>query len=253
MIDIPLKSLSQLEKTTVCCDDCFSKFQRTRKNIRVNRMKFGRDLCTKCANQVASKKRPQCSPEYWNTPERKNQHSEALKNSIAHSESRKTLNLSGERNGMFGKKHRPESRAKMSKSRIGKVGSKATAWKGGRQSLNRRVKQSLQRKNQWFSRIIERDKICSCGSNGKLDAHHIKPISTIIRELLQKHNISIRDASDETFLWLIQQPEILNDDLTNGIAVCRPCHRKIHHNWGSHRPIITCSSCDFRDHRDSSF
>ena len=143
----------------------------------------------------------------------------------------------GENNHMWGKKHTDETKAKMSKSRTGKTGEKATSWKGGKLSLNRRVKSALQRKYKWFHRVMDRDgcKCQHCGATKKLDAHHIEPISGIIKELLNETNLLTEaDKMD----WLIVQPKIVDEELTNGITLCRKCHQQVHKNWGSHEPKV---------------
>lgn len=38
--------------------------------------------------------------------------------------------------------------------------------------------------------------------------------------------------------WLIVQPEIVDNELKNGITLCRKCHKEIHKNWGSHEPQV---------------
>lgn len=70
-----------------------------------------------------------------------------------------------------------------------------------------------------------------CGDKRKLDAHHIEPINQIIKKLCKDDKFS---SDDEKVNWLIQQPEIINEDLSNGITLCRECHKKRHKNWGSH-------------------
>ena len=121
-------------------------------------------------------------------------------------------------------------------NRTGKVGKNATAWKGGKTSLNRRVKGYQHKTLNWYKKVFERDnfKCTICNSKKKIDVHHIKPISVLIKELLIKYN----GPNDNTskLLWLIQQTEIIDKDLENGITLCRECHRKIHLNWGSHEP-----------------
>lgn len=55
---------------------------------------------------------------------------------------------------------------------------------------------------QWRKTVIDRDKTCKiCGSNRRLEAHHIKPFS--------------------------MYPE-LRYDPDNGITLCCSCHRKLH-------------------------
>ena len=77
------------------------------------------------------------------------------------------------------------------------IGKNHPCWKGGpqRQSGNKRMR--------WAKKILSRDGYCcvSCGSFGPLEAHHIKP-------------------------W-VNFPD-LRFELSNGIALCQKCHRKVH-------------------------
>jgi len=134
---------------------------------------------------------------------------------------------------MFGKKLSAETRAKMSKSRTGKLGPEATGWKGGKLSLCRRVKLGIHRRYQWYKRVYERDgwKCVNCGSKEKLDAHHVRPISKLIRELTKGATFESDEAKIE---WLLTRPEIRDDELKNGMTLCRNCHKMEHNNWGSH-------------------
>lgn len=121
----------------------------------------------------------------------------------------------------------------MSKSRIGKIGKNATAWKGGKFSLTRRVKKIIHTRYGWYRRVYERDdyKCTKCGSNKQIDAHHKKPIWKLIRELSADKTFDTEDVQLE---WLVKQPEIKDTDLKNGQTLCRECHKKVHYNWGSH-------------------
>lgn len=141
---------------------------------------------------------------------------------------------SGKENRMFGKKHTQETKQKMSKSRMGKVGPNATAWKGGHLSVNKRVRKLLHSRYDWYRKVFLRDKwkCTDCGDNNiKLDAHHICPLSKIIKELSK--NLSF-DNDTEKVEFLIQQKEIIDPNLENGITLCRKCHKNLHDNWGSH-------------------
>ena len=63
-----------------------------------------------------------------------------------------------------------------------------------------------------------------------IDAHHIKPLSGLMRRLLKGH-VFQNDA--EMLEWLIQQKEIADINLDNGITLCRACHKETHKCWGS--------------------
>jgi hypothetical protein len=134
---------------------------------------------------------------------------------------------------MYGKKISKETKIKMSNSRKGKFGKNATAWKGGKQTLLRCLKSRLNKEFNWFKKVQERDKYkCQhCNSSEKLDSHHIKPINLIVSELC-KHYKKPKDHS--SLNWLLEQQEIVDLNLENGITLCRSCHKKIHKNWGSH-------------------
>ncbi|MFA6235332.1 MAG: NUMOD3 domain-containing DNA-binding protein, partial [Bacteroidota bacterium] len=84
----------------------------------------------------------------------------------------------GENNPMFGKKHSPNTLHKMSVSRIGKTGIRATAWKGGLSPLMTRLRGLLHHRLGWYAAVFRRDRwtCTNCGDkNKKIDAHHIRP------------------------------------------------------------------------------
>ena len=71
-----------------------------------------------------------------------------------------------------------------------------------------------------------------CNSKEKIDAHHIEPLSKIVKRLIEgKTFLTEREKAN----WLILQPEIRDEELKNGITLCRKCHKKKHKNWGSHQ------------------
>ena len=78
-------------------------------------------------------------------------------------------------------------------------------------------------------------KCVECGSCDTLDAHHIKPISKIIKGLLESVDF---DTDDIKLEWLVSQPEIIDDKLINGMTLCRKCHKDIHYKWGTHEAKI---------------
>lgn len=218
------------------CDKCHQIFKRLYKNIKNSRKKRGleKDYCASCASKLAVK--PQNTKEYW-TIQKKEEHSKIIKSSENYYEGLKARDTSGIHNGMFNKKHTEETKKKMSFSRFGKIGENATAWKGGRTSLVKRIKGYLHQNINWYFNVYKRDNFTcqKCGSKSKLDAHHIHPISQIIKELLKDKNFN---NDDEKFLFLINQEKILDIELKNGITLCRECHKKEHKNWGSHNPIV---------------
>lgn len=136
---------------------------------------------------------------------------------------------------MFGKRASIETRKLMSISRTGKLGPNATAWKGGKQSLTRRVKKIIHTRFNWYAKVYKRDNwTCQhCGSKKNLDAHHINPISILIPYLIKD---KVFDSVEIQIEWLANQPKIADVELRNGVTLCRTCHKRVHINWGSHKP-----------------
>lgn len=240
------------EKVLVKCDYCGKEFKILYVSAQMNFKKNGRHLCAKCKSALFPRKKisdearrkisesakksisskPQCSKEFW-TEEKKKAQSITMKNSEKYKEAKKGIDISGEKNGMFGKRHSSETRAKMSKARTGKVGSAATAWKGGKASITRKVKRFINNVCKWYYNVFKRDgwKCTICGAKDNIDAHHIKPIVLIIKELCSDKYFN---SEQEKYDWLITQDELLDPELTNGITLCRKHHRERHNNWGSH-------------------
>lgn len=230
-----LSEVKAHHRVEVTCDQCGKRLTRTKRLVMVNRGKHGMDTCMSCAAKLSISKKPQCSSEYWDAKKR-DHHGMMMRESNNYQSSRARIGRYGSENHRFGKIASLETRVKMSASRMGKVGANATAWKGGHQSLNKRVKKLLGGRGKWFGRVIARDTCCQhCGESHRLDAHHIKPVALIIKELLTIHDPG---NDDDRLLYLAGLDEIMDPTLKNGIALCRPCHRKVHHNWGSHRPTV---------------
>lgn len=217
---------------TVLCDICGSEFTRTKKNVKASRKKMILDLCRGCSCRESIHNRPQCGKAYWTT-DRKETHSHTMLKSEAYRSSLSTRTVhSGNNNHMFGKSHTSETKDKMSASRKGKTGSNATAWKGGKQSLNRRLKSYIR---DWFVSVKQRDNyVCQkCRtSGGVLHSHHIVPFSKIVKELTE----GLIGTDDEIFEMIKDDVRITDPDLSNGITLCLSCHRKEHGaGWGSKR------------------
>ena len=216
------------------CDLCLSEFTRTKKNVIASRKRNnGNDVCASCAARIAT--RPQNSTNYW-TPEKKLRHAEKMRNSdacqLAWAE--QSERMRGSNNPRYRVQVGQATRDKMSASRTGKVGKNATAWKGGKESLNKRVKRAIQRRHKWFARVLDRAQgLCEVCGEKATEAHHIVPMARLIKEALSGKDFA---SDDERLLWLMDQPKIIDIGLVNGQAVCRPCHRKAHGTWGSHRP-----------------
>jgi len=175
----------------------------------------------------------------WNkgipfSEETKKKMSEAKKGKKLSEEHKKKLSeiRQGENNSFYGKKHTPETIAKIKKSRSEQVFSKETRenwslnrkgrklslttqqridrgnkqkgekshfWKGGITPINKKIRMSLRYK-LWRETIFERDNYTCvlCGIRGGcLNADHIKPFSLY--------------------------PD-LRFDLNNGRTLCKPCH-----------------------------
>jgi hypothetical protein len=234
------------------CDNCNNITQGRFISAKRNFIKYEKHLCKKCIDKQAAAKRPQCSKNYWESAEVKANHSASVKTSEKYKTAISNRDVSGEKNGMFGKTASIETRDKMSKSREGKVQSLETINKRREtskrrheekiqsgvkmiHSVNYELKRYINRTCKWAYRIYERDKWkCSkCDSTSNLDAHHIKPFATIIKESL----INTDFKTDlEKYNYLKTIPELLDEDLTNGITLCRSCHKEVHLNWGSHYP-----------------
>lgn len=204
-----------------CNHICIMNKSNVKRNQKRNNGKF---ICSQC------KPPPQRTSKYW-TLAKKQKHSKIMRNSEKYYKSLKTRKTV---NGMKGKKHSIITKQKMSIARTGKMGEKATAWKGGQSSLNCRIRHILHTRFNWYYRVYKRDnfRCTKCKTNKiKLDAHHIKPLNKIIKELLSKRKFKLDSSKIK---WLIKQPEIIDIDLKNGLALCRNCHKKVHKNWGSH-------------------
>ena len=220
-------SAKQLEKIEVTCEVCNHPRVIARGTYQQAIKRNGFYRCAKCS--------PQRTKEFWEDSKRKALHSNSIKSSVVYYDSLPARNekLLGENNGMFGKQHSPDTIAKMSKSRTGKLGPNATAWKGGKTSFNNRIKQSIERRYHWFSRVIKRDcfQCMWCLSKDNLDAHHIEPIVKIIKRIIEN---KMFENDIKKFDYVINHSDIKDEHLINGMTLCRTCHKKAHSKWGSH-------------------
>lgn len=260
---------SNKEPVRILCDQCAEEYTAVYSSAERYWKRQGRHLCPKCRPKTGPKEgfwsaekrrerseqeqqrwtpqkrleqaalakatlcdKPQCSKEFW-TAEKRLQHSVVLRSSEKLKQAHASMDRAGPKNGMFGKKMSIESRAKMSRSRTGKFGPNATAWKGGQTSFLRRLKKNIHERFGWYYQVFKRDGwTCrKCGSKGKIDAHHIEPMVYIVKRLCAGQTFADDTIKME---WLLQQPEVTDPELKNGITLCRRCHKDIHENWGSH-------------------
>jgi hypothetical protein len=219
------------KKISIICEQCNLLFERRNDALKKSKAKYGKNLCIKCSFKIVLSLRP--SPRiYWTTEKREAMSKSVKSNPVYYESIKLRKSIVGALNPMYGIHHSSQTKAKMSTVRRGRFGKNANGWKGGKMSLNRRVKSYIQKNYKWFSKIFERDKVCQkCESNSKLDAHHIEPISNIIKRItLDK----IFLTEDEKFIFIVNNPEIADLQLNNGVCLCRTCHKKAHIKWGSH-------------------
>lgn len=236
----------------ITCETCKISYDVSDNVIYRLRASNKQYRCKKCGYKEAAKSRPQNSKEYWKNTEIQKTHSSSIKNSEKYQDGILNRDQSGKNNGMYGKTASEETRSKMTESRTGKKQSvdtinkrKETIKKRHEEkiqagikminSLNYELKRYINGECRWSFRIFERDnwKCTKCSSNSNLDAHHIKPFSNIIRESLLNTDFK---TDLEKYNYLKTIPELIDDNLLNGITLCRSCHKEIHLNWGSHNP-----------------
>lgn len=81
----------------------------------------------------------------------------------------------------------------------------------------------------WVNPILERDNYqCQyCGTNKKLQVHHIKPLREFISEIKKRYNISslekLNDVDKDKYVDIVVNEHKLED----GITVCSSCHKNI--------------------------
>ena len=161
------------------------------------------------------------------------------RNALGHRKSEKVKDIlrkasRGNKN-CLGRKASIKTRKKMSKAQKGKKrtlkwklfmseamrGDKCYNWKGGITEINNTIR-SCFKYRQWRSDVFTRDNFtCQrCGKRGvKLNAHHIKAFSSILKE----NNIkTFEQAMDCEELW----------NINNGLTLCSECHKKTE-NYGS--------------------
>jgi hypothetical protein len=223
------------DKIWIVCDVCKKPMHMMVKNAKINQNKNnGKHMCFSCIckNRVL----PQNTKEFWENPEQKLNHSKILKSSKKFQEANRKIDKYGEKNGMFGKEHSVETKLKMSIVRKGKCGKNATAWKGGKSSLIQILKKYIHRNYKWYLMVFKRDgfKCVNCGSKENLDAHHIVPFNKLVKDLIVQLNLGDKEKY-EIFKIIKDEKILVDNELKNGITLCRKCHRETHSKqWGSH-------------------
>lgn len=103
-------------------------------------------------------------------------------------------------------------RTAFKKNDVRLIGKSNPMWNGGKTKI-RKLISSIGEYLKWRAEVFKRDNYhCQkCGEKGYLEAHHIIPVSVIIREFNIKN---IQDARNCKELW----------DIGNGISYCKECH-----------------------------
>lgn len=139
--------------------------------------------------------------------------------------------LSGENHWLFGKHLSKETKAKMSKSLIGRkgvrtFGKNSPGWIDGRSPLSGLIRNSFENR-EWIDKIFKRDNYTcqTCTKRGgDLEAHHIKQFHNILTEFLQEYNQFSPFEDKETLARLAMTYKPFWD-IDNGETLCEECHR----------------------------
>ena len=125
--------------------------------------------------------------------------------------------------GWFKKGH-PQFNTGRTYVKLGTRGNLANNWRGGITPLNFAIRNSPENK-QWIKEVFAKDNyICKyCGKGGKLQAHHIKSFSIILKDFLQTYSqfSPIEDKETLARLAITYEPFW---NITNGITLCKKCH-----------------------------
>jgi 5-methylcytosine-specific restriction endonuclease McrA len=143
-----------------------------------------RDHCKKCGDFISKTKEHVCKTSSWNK---------------------------GKKVGTS-----PKKGTKLSKEiRLKTTGENHYNWKGGKYSLNMRIRKCHEY-HHWVQDVLKRDDYTcqECGiRGGKLQVHHIKQFALVVKE----NKIScLQEALDCNELW----------DYDNAMTLCIPCHKK---------------------------
>lgn len=194
-------------KRKYCSKDCYLNFRK--KNTTTIKCK----VCNKNFNIISSRKgkAKYCS--------QKCAHIETHKKSIG---IKRSLNVKNKIKETIRKSNRtPWNKDLIGVIKSTRTGKKSNFWKGGTTTLWQKIVNSSKYR-KWRLSVYKRDnyKCQSCGqTGGKLEAHHIKAKSTILRDYIEKN-----ENIDDIEIILKNCPKII--DTKNGITLCVNCHRK---------------------------
>lgn len=131
--------------------------------------------------------------------------------------SKNHADVSGKNNPMYGKVGAMK----------GKTGSLSPCWQGGKTPIGKLIRQSLLNIN-WKKEVFKRDNYtcqeCS-KKGGKIEAHHIKGFSIILREFLQTYSQFSPIEDKDTLLRLSFSYDPFWN-ISNGKTLCKECHSK---------------------------
>ena len=109
----------------------------------------------------------------------------------------------------------------------GRWGEESNHWKGGISPLVA-IFRTLEEYNEWRIICLERDwfKCQDCNSKIKLEVHHIKSFTILVREFLEIYNqfSHIEDREILTRLAIKYEPFW---DIENGKTLCAKCHKSL--------------------------
>jgi len=137
----------------------------------------------------------------------------------------------GENHPLFGKKHSQEAINKIKEARAKQIiarGEKHYNWQGGISPLSDLIR-ALGKDSQWSKSVFIKDNfICQeCYKRGgKLEAHHIKAFSIILKEFLNQYSQFSPIEDKETLVRLAETYEPFWD-ISNGKTLCIDCHKRI--------------------------
>ena len=101
MIKSKTEGVAKYSYITVIC--AFCKNERQILLVTALKDKSDNHSCKKCSAKMSLHKKPQCTKEYW-TDEKVQKIKDSLKTSEKYKEAIRNRDLSGEKNGMYGKK-----------------------------------------------------------------------------------------------------------------------------------------------------